>query len=511
MKIFSKRNIIIVIILLIIASVVFIFFIPSETVYTEQAKIIKTEHQDFIIATGSIGARDDIDLSFRQTGPVSKIYFEAGDAVQKGSLIAQVNINSLQTQLESQRLALQQEIIKLDSYISGPETLARDRINAESLVARQSLENASQRALSNAQEVAVSIENTVRSDFDVFFDGTIENLRLILDVNLPNKSQIVNSRKELDVIFNQWRKWIVSEDLTNQQVSTIISQLIGNLYSIQEVITMLYDQTRTRRFISDENETLFLKILEMRELVQKSITQIIGNRNTILSTLANSKLKQTALAEDLSGSTSANRKAQATQVEVEQEKIRLLELQIAEAKIIAPFAGIVGQVLIEEGEYATIGELAIRFISESGFEVLADVTEAEIQEIVVGEEISANVDAIDEDITVRVRTVNTTEKKVSDVPVYSIVFDVVDEDVLLRPGMTVDVFVPFGEKREVLAVPQEAVLRFGKKNSVILLKGEEKIEVPIDIDSITREGLIGIRGDIKEGDVVVFNKKNNEL
>lgn len=507
MNIFSKKNIIIFVILVIIVTFSLFFFSPKEVVYTEQEKIISTEHQDFIIATGNIGARDDIDLSFRRSGVVSKIFFEAGNEVKQGSIIAQLNIGSLLTELESQKLFLEQARIKLESFIEGPEDLARERIQAEKALSLQLLDNSIQKALSSVQKSAVLIENGVRTNFDVFFDGTIDNLRFISNANISDKASIINARKNIDIIFNRWRGWVTLEKLESSETILIVSQFIKDLYVIQTEITKLYDQTRSRRFISEENENIFLQILKMREIIQESISQNIDNRNSIHTANSEVRLKTATALESLSGGTVADKKNQEKQVEVEQEKLRLLNLQIEEAKIVAPFTGVVGQVLIEEGEYGTSGSLAIRFISKGGFEVFADVTEAEIQEIKTGEEIKARVDVLNKDITVRVRNINQTEKKDSEVPVYSIVFDVVDEDLLLRSGMTVDVFVPFGENKNILAVPQEAVFRFGTENTIIVLRKGNQFEIPVELGSITHEGLIGISGDIKEGDVVVFNVK----
>jgi Cu(I)/Ag(I) efflux system membrane fusion protein len=76
-------------------------------------------------------------------------------------------------------------------------------------------------------------------------------------------------------------------------------------------------------------------------------------------------------------------------------------------------------------------------------------------------------------------------------------------DGLLKANMFADVVIYGGPKREVLAVPAEAVIETGRRMSVVLALGEGRFQ-PVDVVTGMRGGgLVEILGGIRAGDRVV--------
>ena len=164
---------------------------------------------------------------------------------------------------------------------------------------------------------------------------------------------------------------------------------------------------------------------------------------------------------------------------------------------------------VSKGEFVSAGFDAVRFISQNGFNLSVDVTEVEIQDVASNQEMQAHVEASGADISVRVRAIDATEKRVNDVPVYTVVFDVINDDVVLRPGMTVDVYIPSGEATDVFSVPQSAVIKKDLKNYVLIERGGDSMLVPVVVGASLDGGFVAVTGELLVDDAVVFNKDDD--
>ena len=140
------------------------------------------------------------------------------------------------------------------------------------------------------------------------------------------------------------------------------------------------------------------------------------------------------------------------------------------------------------------------------FNLSVDVTEVEIQDVVPNQEMRAYVEAVDDEISVRVRTIDATEKRVNDVPVYTVVFDVSEKHTSLRPGMTVDVYIPSGDPADVFSVPRVAIVRKSGKDFVPIERGGDVMLVPVVVGATLDNGLIAVTGELLKDDIVVFEK-----
>ena len=78
-------------------------------------------------------------------------------------------------------------------------------------------------------------------------------------------------------------------------------------------------------------------------------------------------------------------------------------------------------------------------------------------------------------------------------------------DGLLKSNMYAEVVIYGGPKREVLAVPSEAVIETGRRSSVVLALGEGRFR-PVDVETgMAADGMVEVLSGLEAGDEVVIS------
>ncbi|WAC23799.1 efflux RND transporter periplasmic adaptor subunit [Blastomonas sp. SL216] len=142
-------------------------------------------------------------------------------------------------------------------------------------------------------------------------------------------------------------------------------------------------------------------------------------------------------------------------------------LDLTRTVIIAPASGVIINKLVEPGT-----TVAASFQTPNLFEIAADTTkmqveasvdEADIGQIVEGQDVNFTVDSYPDDVfRAKVRQIRKAPVETQNVVSYLVIIDVDNLDGKLLPGMTANVEIITGAKRNVLRVPTNA-LRFRPK------------------------------------------------
>lgn len=86
---------------------------PSDTVFVNTAKVVNTGCYGEMSWPGRTKASEDVNVSFRVSGPIKDIYVNEGDHVKKGQLIAEMDPRDYQVQLGATQAEYEQ--IKADA------------------------------------------------------------------------------------------------------------------------------------------------------------------------------------------------------------------------------------------------------------------------------------------------------------------------------------------------------------------------------------------------------------
>lgn len=509
MRFISRRNVGIVFASIVLLVIAYLIVIQPMSEQKNRTQITLAQHQDFVIATGRVEARDDVTLSFEGGGSVSRVVYQPGDTVSDGSVIASLDSAGLRADVEAQRLRIEQESIRLDSFVDGPESVERMRVEADVAVVERMMDQEIHLALVLAQKIAGAIENMVRAEFDGLFEMSGGDFRFKVNLPTTDKQRVGVIREDFEKVFDRWRIWLNNSEFTYHQSIIISKQLESDLRLLHGGFVEIYDLVLPFRTSQVEGENVFLLSSKLREALVSAIVDVVRSTNTVEVARAKYQLSVAQSKEVFAGSTQSDKKTQEAQIDIERKKLQRLELQLAKTEITAPFDGVIGEIFVTEGEVIAAGADAVRFISQKGFNLSVDVTEVEIQDVVPGQKMQAYVEASDTEISVQVRTIDATEKRVNDVPVYTVVFDVGEEYVSLRPGMTVDVYIPSGEATDVFSVPRAAIITKNGKDFVLIERGGDSMLTPVVVGASLDNGFVAVTGELLKDDMVVYTERRD--
>ena len=172
--------------------------------------------------------------------------------------------------------------------------------------------------------------------------------------------------------------------------------------------------------------------------------------------------------------------------------------------VVAPQSGIVTGLMSREGMYVTPSSELFTIVDLSRVWVLVDVYEHQIDWIEPGAAAEirvpahpgrvweGEVDYLYPELDPKSRTLRVR-----------LVFD--NPDRLLRPNMFAEVKIFGGPKKDVLAVPREAVIVTGERETVVKALGEGRFQ-PVDVVTGMRgRDSVEILGGLREGDEVVVS------
>ena len=236
---------------------------------------------------------------------------------------------------------------------------------------------------------------------------------------------------------------------------------------------------------------------------------------------------QVALAQTQSGN---------AQIRQGTAELSSAQLDLRRTVIVAPASGVIINKLVEPGT-----TVAASFQTPNLFEIAADTTkmqveasvdEADIGQILEGQDVSFTVDSYPADaFKAKVRQVRKAPVETQNVVSYLVIIDVDNIDGKLLPGMTANVDIITGTKSNILRVPTNA-LRFRPKVQDRVEDQKDKPSSPSKPNELpgpvvyiassdpyrpTRKGVkIGLQGDeytevisgIKAGDKVLIRTKS---
>lgn len=192
-----------------------------------------------------------------------------------------------------------------------------------------------------------------------------------------------------------------------------------------------------------------------------------------------------------------------------------IQKQLKKNIVYAPTDGVVIKKYLEAGEMASMTAPIVTISGEKGFEIRANIPESDIDKIKIEQRGEATFDAFssDEIFYFIVSEIEPAATIIQDVVYYQATFKMEKEDSRIKSGMSADIDVLTAEKKDVLAVSNQAI-----KND----EGNKYVEVlkMVDEKKVTerKNVKIGLRGDngmteiisgLNEGDeVVTFVKES---
>lgn len=209
-----------------------------------------------------------------------------------------------------------------------------------------------------------------------------------------------------------------------------------------------------------------------------------------------------------------------------QSNVDTAEKNLSNTKIVSPIDGVVLTRKVSEGQTITAGfstpELFVVAQDLTKMQIEAKVSEADIVKIKEGQRAEFTLDGyVGEKFKgvvrqVRTNYVDTSSTSSNSSTSYTVIVDVENKDLRLKPGMTATLTIFTDEKENVLLVPNEA-LRFSpsfnkeKYESTgvwKMEKGQPPHRVDVKIGIIAAKNTEIVEGDVQEGDRIIVGENN---
>ncbi|HEX7976344.1 MAG TPA: efflux RND transporter periplasmic adaptor subunit [Anaerolineales bacterium] len=399
-------------------------------------------------ATGIVHANQSATLAWQTTGTVEQVNVKVGDLVTATQVLAALE----QTSLAQNIILAQADLIAaqraLDDLYDTNLSLAQ---------AQQALANA-QKAVDDSQSKVDNLGAPAPSP-----DVSSAQANMVLAKNQLDKAQKAfepyDNKPENDLIRAMLQNKLATAQKKYDQAVNLYNNLTGKA-------------NNTTVSVADAN--LGLAKAQLADALKK-VGQFKAGPDPRDVTTAKTRIAAAQAALDL-------------------------------ARIAAPFAGTITNILAMPGDQAAPGSVAFRIDDLSRLEVDVQVSEVDINRIQAGQPVSLTFDAIPgKEYHGKVRDVapvGTTNQGVVD---FTVTVELTDADAAVRPGMTAAVNVIVSQLKNVLLAPNRAVRVVNGQRVVYVMRNGQPASVNVTLGASSDANSEVLQGDLKEGDQIVLN------
>lgn len=387
-----------------------------ETVAVERGSINST-----VSATGSIEPEAQVALSFRSAGRVSQVLVAVGQTVSEGQLLGQLDTADLQLALEQANIAVQISQAQLKKLETPPSENDLAAAQASVAVAQASVASA-EAALASAQ-----------ASYDQLLAGPSAEQ---LAVQQASVRQAEATLRQAQQAYDQVK------DLPNVGALPPAAQL--------EQATIAYEVANAQLAVTQAPPTAAQTASALAQIAQAELTLRQARTNLLTAQINLTKLIEGPSDEDIEIARAQVRQAELSKLQAE----RSLE----NARLKAPFAGIVSQVNVRQGELYSGGLPAIVLTDLNSFHMTVLVDELDVGQVQVGQTVRLSLDALpDADISGEVVRVSPTASQVGGVVAYEVEIIPSQTDAPLKAGMSATAIITTAQVDNVLLVPNRYI------------------------------------------------------
>ncbi len=396
-----------------------------------------------ISTAGTVQTVESLDLAFQASGQVIEVKVKEGDAVRAGQEIACLDATDAQLQVSQAEISLDNARAALEEAQKGA--------SAEEIAAAEA-------ALASAQE----------------------NLKALQAG--PSASDIEAARLEVDRAKNSLWSAQCSRDAT-----------CGNPMASGSAC----DQANA----AVANAEIAVQLAQMNyEKAQEGPSE--KDLRAAEAQVAQAKLNLAKLTD--SSSTSVR----TAQNQVKQAELSLQQAQrsLAQCCLKAPADGVVTGLSLQVGQSVAPNTTIATLAGNSGLEVVADMVEADVARVEVGQEAEILLDAMPgRPLRGRVVDIARTGTSTQGVVTFPITLSLEEADPAVKPGMTANVTIVVDRRDDVLVAPSRAVQVRGQQHLVRILREGEVVELPVQIGLSGDNGIELLGDTVRDGDLLVVN------
>ncbi len=534
----SKRNIIIIAVILIVVALFGYqkFFKEAEMPFT-LAEVVRGDISQEISETGEIKKGEEINLSFKSTGIIEKIYVDKGDIVEKGASLIKIDDSQFQIQLKEAQAGLDSYQAKLDKLLAGSSPEEIQVAETTVINAQISLENARR----NLEDVKTEAEEDINQDYEdslnVLDDSelkiynafnTADSIqRTYFTSNDQESIKVKENRDRIETALNRINPYLdkAKADSKNEDIDTALSEMkqaLEDTYDALKIIREICEEPLYRGTVSSTDKS---SLDTHRGYINTALTSTVNSQQTISSTkLTNESNINTAqasvssaegtlrAAEDNLALLKADPRQEdidlyQAQVNQAKAKTQLLNEQIQETILRSPTDAQITKIhkKVKEMAQPSLQDPVISLLSLALFEIEVDIYEEDVVKMDIGNPVDISLIAFPGQIFQgEVISIDPAQEIIDGVVYYKAFIDPGEIPDQVKPGMTADLIIKTAFKKNVLIIPEDGIqYKEGKKIVKVFKDGSiEEREIIIGLQG--SDYIVEVVSGLEEGENIVL-------
>ena len=509
---------------------------PKVPVYKTE-KVVRANMVQEVSETGAVKKGQVLNLSFKNSGVISKINVAKGDEVKAGDVLAELDSRQLQVQLEQARANLNLYDLQLEKLQKGASaeevSIVQSQAQAAQIArdsARQSLadarDSAGQKlnsayksasdALSSAYAKAYNAYNfsdllqrtyfTPRDQDSISVWETAQKMNVAVAQikNYSNTAAADGKDNESDPIFNGAKIQLAAVESDLREIRAMCEKTPWR----DTVVQAYKDELDLHIGYVVAAQSSFNLAVENIAL-QKSANDLAVNsaQAAVDAAQAAAKTADDQLARTMAAARSEDVGVFESQIAQAKAQIDLLELQIGDSRLISPVAGQVAAVNASAGETVSLLSAAglVVILPADPYTVEADIYEEDAAKVVAGDPVTISVAALpDRQFLGNVVSIDPSGKLINGVVYYTTKIAFTEPPVNLKPEMTADVVIVAATRDNVLQISETALQKKPDGSYFVqILKNGQPQDAPVQI-GIKSKGMVEIISGLNEGEEIII-------
>ncbi len=484
----------------------------SDTTTVSRGNITAT-----VSGSGSISAASTVDLAFQTSGIVAEILVDEGASVTEGQALAVLDTRDLSLQVASAKAALDSANARLAQVTQG-NTRPTELVSAQAQLASAQAQLASARerlaALRNPSPSAISSAELKVTQAQTSLQTTRDNssaTKTKAEIDLAKASEsLIQAQSKFANARDNW-KWVQdygTDPSTGRSIGDASINTYRDTFVAADSAVRTAEQTVVQAQVTLNNarEAEVANVTQAEQSLKDAQVQLEALRNPTASDIAAAVATveqneasvasaQASLDKIVVPGTETDVAIQQAAVTQAEQSLAQAQLKLDNATLKAPFAGVISAVNIVVGQ-STSGT-AIQLIDRDPLRIELSLSENDIVQVAVGDQVDITVDAIrDWQQTGSITAIAPAADTSSGVVAYNARIDFSDSDPRLLVGMTANLTIVTDQRENVLIVPNSALLPKGTGRVVQVVGADgnpQEVDVTVGIsDGIVSEVLSGL-------------------
>ena len=511
----NKKIILLIIFVLLLAIGIYQGFLKEEEPIFTLAEVVWGNISQEVSETGQVKRGEEINLSFKNSGQIEKIYVEVGDQVESGESLAKLETTELAIQLQEAEAALEVAQAKLNKLSVGPTQEEIKIVQTAVENSQVSLDTARQ-GLKDANEDALNVlDDSYLKVYNAFNEVDLIQ-RTYFTSNDQEGIKVRENKDKIELGMAQAKSYldIAKADSTNEKIETSLSEMKKSLEITSGALKVIRETCEEPAYRNLVSSTYKTSLDTHRGYINTALTNLANSQQSITSAQLAIESAEGVLqtAEDDLALTIAPARQEdidlyQAQVNQAQAQVQLLENQIRDVTLKSPTKGQITKINKKVGELAqsALQDAVITLLPATPFEIEVDIYEEDVVKINIGNPVEISlVPFPDKIFKGKVISIDPAEKIVEGVVYYETSIDFEEMPDNLKPGMTADLVIQTAFKENVLVIPEDALYEKNGKETVQVFQDREVKDKEIEIGLIGSNDLIEVISGLEEGEKVIL-------